>query len=401
MKQMFKVFKRVILFLLVLMVILLVGAGIWLWRSSIPPLPSDFYTLSETLNVMPAGTLIRSEVLQQGVPAGAVGWRILYHSTDQNGDPIAVSGVVLAPEVPSASPRPVIAWAHGTLGVLPECGTSHTNDPFNQIPNYAQVVKEGFVVVATDYPGHGTAGIHPYLVGTVAANTILDSVRAAQQLPVDAGDEFVVWGRSQGGQSALWTAQLAADYAPELTLLGAVATAPALDLEMVISNNLDSMIGGAFVAQALYAWGHIYPDVVRLDEVIKPEMRDRFDQMAKVCVTTPTAYLFLGGLLTPNEYILDDALELIAAEDFTALLSANTPTDPITVPVLIVHGMDDTLIPIASSENAVVTRCEQGEDITFARYPGVEHDASFESGLMVLGWILDRFSGLPTGSTCG
>ena len=40
-----------------------------------------------------------------------------------------------------------------------------------------------YIVVATDYPGLGTEGIHPYLIGESEARSVLDSVRAAREMP--------------------------------------------------------------------------------------------------------------------------------------------------------------------------------------------------------------------------
>lgn len=53
----------------------------------------------------------------------------MYLSTDLEGNAIAVTGTVVAPAGTSPEPRPIIAWAHGTTGIRPECGVSHTRDP--------------------------------------------------------------------------------------------------------------------------------------------------------------------------------------------------------------------------------------------------------------------------------
>ena len=46
--------------------------------------------------------------------------------------------------------------------------------------NLEDLLSQGYVVVATDYPGLGTDGIHPYLIGESAGRAVLDSVRAAR-----------------------------------------------------------------------------------------------------------------------------------------------------------------------------------------------------------------------------
>jgi len=180
-------------------VVLVVIAAVLFWRATIPPTPTAFYTPPDPLPAGDPGTIIRSESITNNLPEGALAWRILYLSTGLNGEPVAVSGLVIAPQGESVSPRPVIAWAMGTQGILPECGTSHQSDPFGYISAVDLMVSEGFVVAQTDYPGRGTPGIHPYLVGPVEAYSVLDSVRAARQLDVSAGDRYAIWGSRWAG----------------------------------------------------------------------------------------------------------------------------------------------------------------------------------------------------------
>ncbi len=62
------------------------------------------------------GTVIRSEPMPNA-PAGAVAWRVLYHSRDLRGADVAVSGVIVAPAAPAPpGGRTVVSWAHPTTG---------------------------------------------------------------------------------------------------------------------------------------------------------------------------------------------------------------------------------------------------------------------------------------------
>lgn len=379
------------------LLVAVVGVALWRFqRAATAVAPSAFYTPPSPLPSGPPGTVIRSEPLPDGLPEGAAAWRVMYLSTGMNGEPVAVTAVVTAPERPGPSPRPVIAWAHGTVGVLPQCAVSQTDDPYRQTPVVELMVRRGFVVVATDYPGLGTPGVHPYLVGTVSAHAILDAVRAARRLNVNAGERFVVWGASQGGQAALWAAQRAAEYAPELTLVAAAASAPAVDLGGIIRAKANDKGGGVFISEALYAWSHAYPGA-DLDDVVRPEHRERFERMATTCISTPLAFLTLGGLLTPAQYLSRD---LLATEPWRTIIADNTPREPLGVPLLVTHGTDDPLIPLALSEAEAARRCAAGEDVQLTRLPGVGHDARNESGVLTVGWIEDRFAGRPMGSTC-
>ena len=65
-------------------------------------------------------------------------------------------------------------------------------------------------------------------MGQSAARNTIDIVRAARQLAAaDASSTYVVWGHSEGGQTAMWALNIASSYAPELTLKGVEALAPA------------------------------------------------------------------------------------------------------------------------------------------------------------------------------
>jgi pimeloyl-ACP methyl ester carboxylesterase len=368
------------------------GCGVF-----VPAEPGDFYTPPSPLPEAAPGTLLRSEPLSEALPAGASAWRILYLSTDHTGAPVAVSGVVAAPAGEAAAPRPVLAWAHGTVGILPRCGVSHTSDPYQQTPAIDAMLREGHVVVATDYPGLSTPGLHPYLVGPTAAHAVIDAVRAARVLKVAAGPRFAVWGASQGGHAALWTAQLAGDYAPELELVAAAASAPATDLAGIVGARYDAKPGGVFISEVLYAWDRLYPGT-ELDEIIQPGRRARFERMATTCFTTPAAFLLVGGVLTPREYLRRDIREV---EPWARLLRENTPRGRIRVPLLLTQGTADDVVPPSMTEAEAARRCGDGETVTYVSLPGVGHDAREESAELALGWLRERFAGRPPRSTCG
>ena len=173
-----------------------------------------------------AGQLIAADPVVD-TPAGMQAWRIRYWTSDGAGRPREVTGMVVAPrEAIPARPRAVLAWAHGTSGVASRCALS-PNPQFWTVTPALGAVRQGYVVVAPDYPGLGSAGAHPYLVGQDTGRSVLDAVRATRAIPgAAAGGRFAVWGESQGGHASLWTGQLASRYAPDLQLVGVAAAAP-------------------------------------------------------------------------------------------------------------------------------------------------------------------------------
>lgn len=129
-----------------------------------------------------------------------------------------------------------------------------------------------------------------------------------------------------------------------------------------------------------------------LDDIIRPERREQFEKMARTCISTPRAFLTIGGLLKPSEYL---SVDVVATEPW------RPPHGRVSAALLITHGTADTLNSFDLSVQDVARRCAEGEEIQLVRLPGVAHDAREESAVLVLGWVQDRYAGRPTGWTCG
>ena len=175
--------------------------GIYLWRAARAAVM--LFTglwLDSTLSIEMAeassgpGSIVRVWPLLGGGPGNAEVFRILYRSTSPNGQPIEVSGAIYwNPGAAPAGGRNVIAWAHPTSGVMQACAPSLMPDNAGMVWGLADMLAKGYVVVATDYPGLGTPGMHPYLIGASEARAVLDSVRAARKLPITgASNRFAV-----------------------------------------------------------------------------------------------------------------------------------------------------------------------------------------------------------------
>ena len=113
--------------------------------------PDAFYDPPSNLSHQP-GELLRREPLKDVIlPAGMRGWRILYATTVDDSTPATAVATVFAPSDPPAGPRPVIAWEHGTTGLLQKCMPSLVSAPTTGIPARDRIVMAGWVLVATDY----------------------------------------------------------------------------------------------------------------------------------------------------------------------------------------------------------------------------------------------------------
>jgi uncharacterized membrane protein HdeD (DUF308 family) len=366
------------------------------------PRPDGFYDPPDRVPAQ-AGRLLRTEPFTRDVPAGARAWRILYTTTRDEGQPAVASALVVAPRSAGEAPMPVVAWAHGTTGTVPGCAPSVLPHPFEAgaTPALDQVVARGWVMVATDYVGLGTAGPHPYLIGQGEGRSVLDAVRAAHQIAgLTLGDRTVVWGHSQGGHAALWAGQLADSYAPDDHVVGVAALAPASNLTGLVGN-LAKIPGGAiFASYVIASYAEIYPDV-HFDDYVRPTARIQVHEMAGRCLAEPEVFVsIVSSLLFDKTIWSEDPREGALGRR----LAENTPLDPIPAPLLIGQGAADPLVLPSAQAAYVRQRCALGGTVDYRTYPGYDHVGvvSGDSPLIpqLLRWTADRFAGRPARSTC-
>lgn len=252
---------------------------------SLPAAADRFYDADIAELLGEPGTIIRMEPMQSA-PLGASAFRVLYRSKNQNGDVVPVSGVIVVPQTRAPrGGRPVVAWAHGTTGIARKCAPSLHPNVFQQMRGLRELLARGYIVAATDYPGLGTIGPHPYLVGVSEGRAVLDSVRAARNFKnASASDRFAVWGHSQGGHAVLFAGELARNYAPELHLVGVAAAAPATELGHLLKMDLPGITGKILGAYALKAWSEVFG--LSLADVVLERSTLVFDRVAGFCNET-------------------------------------------------------------------------------------------------------------------
>jgi acetyl esterase/lipase len=348
------------------------------------------------------GKLITAQAMP-GAPEGARAYRILYWSTGLDGKPVEVSGVVIAPGgSPLPGGRPVAAWAHPTTGVVSRCAPSLARVFFASIQGLRAMLDQGYVVAATDYPGLGTPEVHPYLVGTSEAHAVLDSVRAAKQIPeAAAGARFAVWGHSQGGQAALFTGIEAARYAPELKLVGVAAAAPATDLAQLMTDDLGTGGGNNITAMTLWSWARVYG--APMDKVVMPEAEPVVDRLTKLCIERWFDVLTRRGPTRGLEKSFLRVNNFADLEPWRRLLEENSPgVLPADIPVFLAQGSADGLVRPAVTEAYRARLCRNGNRVEFVLVPGVGHAfiARDVAGAAVA-WMAGRFAGEPAPTNCG
>ncbi len=157
------------------------------WRAVEEQEPLDaFYTPPQTIDGDP-GTIIRSGAAPQWDVDGGTATRILYVTTGVDGVRRVAGGMVWVPTAPQDGERKVVAWAHGTVGLGDLCAPSRNPSLMPTMSVWiAQMMQRGWIVTATDYQGLGTPPPYSYLVGRAEAADVINSVRAARNLPGSA-----------------------------------------------------------------------------------------------------------------------------------------------------------------------------------------------------------------------
>lgn len=377
------------------------------WLAASPDTPDAFYAGPAHVPTEP-GVLVRHEAFTRAVPAGARAWRILYTTTRADGTPTLASGLVMAAtdrpgDARPVIARPVIAWAHGTTGIVPGCAPSMIAEPFALVPALDALLAAGWVYVATDYAGLGTAGPHGYFVGEAEARAVLDAVRAARAIDgLRLDRRTVVWGHSQGGHAALWAGIAAPAYAPDIALDGIAALAPVTDLPGLIEATRASAFGKIVDAYLMRAYEAVYPDIDR-QTYLHPGAALAVDDIARRCIVgRADARLSL----VETRALPRDGIFARAPTDgpLGAHLAENTPRDPITAPLLIAQAESDAIVPRAVQDGYVTAQCARGQAIDYRVYADRDHlsllAATSPLPAELIAWTRDRLAGVPAPAGC-
>ena len=162
---------------------------------------------------------------------------LTYKMLGQSGQEVQATSLVFTPNTaPPASGWPIVVWAHGTTGVADACAPSKMALTDSTKDLISKLLAAGYVVVAPDYEGLGTAGLHPFLNVKSEAYSITDAVVATRNYLSSQGKvmskKWLTVGHSQGGNASLGAAQYASR--AQLDYKGTVAVAPASNLGFIL-----------------------------------------------------------------------------------------------------------------------------------------------------------------------
>jgi fermentation-respiration switch protein FrsA (DUF1100 family) len=365
---------------------------------------SPFYRWDSALPKDP-GVLLREEPMtaQPQISDAESLRRILYTSRDVrwNAGIVPVSGTLYIPKGKTPPGGwPLVAWAHGTLGVADSCAPSWTT----HIPRDATYIngwlKHGFAVVATDYQGLGGPGPHPYLIWEAEGRSVLDAVRAARKAyPKLIANNFVITGQSQGSGASLGASLIAPSYAPELKLratiaTGVVATFPGGPVSADDSNHprrtparfdMLRLVGGSL------------PDNAPATDTLVTAKGQKLLAMAKTsCVRDM-------GLFERSQHVDGDTAFVGGGAELARTLTAVTdmPQAHFPVPLFVGTGLADHTLSPRHQYAAVAALCAAGNPVEWKTYAGITHNGIVNTAFEdELAFVRNVLSGKKTASDC-
>jgi pimeloyl-ACP methyl ester carboxylesterase len=344
---------------------------------------SAFYTLETAAPAKP-GKMIRTEPqpAETALAAAAQSIRILYSSTDglDGKTPIAVSGSLFLPkgEAPAGG-FPLIAWAHGTVGVADVCAPSNNPRSERDTKYLSHWLAQGYAVVASDYQGLGTPGGHPYLATRPEAYSVLDSIRAVQADPsLKLSKSVVLVGQSQGGGGAFATAGEAATYAPEIDIRGTVATGtPYFTADTAPAVRDPNAVSGVF-AYSLYIMYLVEKadPAFKIADYISEKAKPVMESTRTQCLMSTWKMIEDQGINQANAFVKDPTPEM--TKQFPLMTYS---TLKLKGPVFMGTGGKDADVPPPGQTRLFNDACKAGSVIEHKVYAKLDHSGTVNGSL--------------------
>ncbi len=366
---------------------------------------------------------MRSRVTSAGVgmdvTSGAKSYRVAFRTRKFDGSPTLSSARIFVPTASRVVDAPLLVAAHGTTGVADICAPSS----YETLSDYLVLpaVAHGYAVIAPDYAGLGTPGIHAYLDNVEAGQGMLDAARAlAKFTGANEAARVFVFGHSQGGGAALSAQSLAPTYGAGLNVSGIVVFAPGWATKVDVSGLENTSLltstslgaPAAFTSLILYSYFGNRVGETHKSEGFAASSRAAVTNLiesqciAQLPFSIPAVAPTFGSLIDPTfrQTTLDCAAgKPTCAEPGKSYLDvqkANVLTSAKGgAPVLAIQGLNDTVVPPATFRCVADKLKTEGVDTLLCTDAQAEHlGVVARNSKMMLDWIDAKVDGstLPT-----
>lgn len=377
--------------------------------------PGSVSSATRTARLRPAdiSRLTAGRFQNNGVPAprpqnDVIIYLMTFESTDLDGNPITITAQLFVPVIDAAE-APLFIFAPGSTGLSEACAPSRPyvqNRGWETYSAYTLAYAgQGFISVMPNYMGFFNDDIiQPYFVRVAEGRVMLDAARATAALLAEAGlglaaSGVFVGGFSQGGHAALATADLHAEYAPEVPLLGVLGFGATTQLE-------DLFREFPFVAPwVLHAYATFFPGKFDPADILAEPYASRLASDAeRLCIEGVQSY-YPGNpaaLYTPAFYaaLTSDAL----AAEFPGLQALfaenNAGLSGHQLPVIILQGVDDPVVTLSSQNRFVGQLCALGSPVRYPNYLRTRHETRYIGFDEAIAWMRALVAGEAPPSDC-
>ncbi|MDE4730360.1 alpha/beta hydrolase family protein [Klebsiella pneumoniae] len=280
---------------------------------------------------------------------------------------------------------PVVVWAHGTVGVASNCAPS-LNPRSDRDKQYLNTwLSLGYAIVAPDYAGLGSSGLHHYLHARSEAWSVLDGVRAAlKHFPLK--NQIILVGQSQGAHAAFASAGYQPEYAPELNISATVLTGiPFFKKGMSAIDILPPNVSGEIQTGGdpkipyifyIYLSAAVNNPQLNAANYFQDKAMNLLKDADKLCITQLNHQVMKFGLNSANsikpsiQSLLDSSLETMAY-----------PTLKVNHPVFIGIGSADINVPTDMQIRFSDAVRNAGTQVDVHLYEGLDHSGTVNPSL--------------------
>lgn len=292
----------------------------------------------------------------------------VYESTDENGNPITLSGKVILPA--NGKIKRCVLVSHYTI-------TSNIEAPSNCFSLEGILVGLGYALIIPDYIGYGVTAdrIHPYLVMDVTARNVLDMYQAVIPFLKAANcapeyDDIYLMGYSQGGATTMGVQYMIEHNNMDIKIRRVFAGGGPYDVKATYDRYVETDVTTYPLAVPIMMQGMVVGNKLDLDmsELMAPRIYANLDEWinskryATAQINNQIGTYVTHELLTPKgmDRTSEEVSELYKAMVKNSILSYSWKPK---APVFLLHSINDETVPY---ENAMLAKSKwQGANIQY------------------------------------
>jgi len=386
---------------------------------------SAFYhsTGSTPLHDIAPGTVLKSRTFTYwGLMWPVTVDQLLYRSTDALDRPTVNVTSVLHPTgwFPQHDRAVVMATAYDSLDVHDEPSVAIANDIGFANDNVGGLLAKGLTVIVPDTEGQDAE----MTAGRVYGRNTLDAIRATMNASsitgLDHGARMALSGYSGGAWAAMWAAQLAPSYAPDVNakLVGVTVGGLPVNAAHISEYLSGSLAFAAELPTAIIGLARAYD--VDFRPYLSPlgvELYDKYQHSSLGEAMFDLTFTHLG--LKMSDLLKPQYADPNTIADYVRIVNDNNlgTTGAATIPVQIVQGATGWTLGTAdhptlgNGDGATLTGdvrtlarqfCAAGTRVDYTQLDGNDHLSAYGTWAnRSASWIDARLAGSVAPSTCG